>query len=181
MDLPFRQLSSYSDMYVFSVPKGLLVPTENRSRLDADIAEAVKDVAILDTLSHLLRRAHFRNEYLFSGIFGETGLTSRQMVLLVAIAQNPGVSQKVIGDIVALDVNTVSDTLRRMERKHLIERISSKADGRSVVVRLTSDGLKTLKDGMSRNPALQNQVAERLNPDEAADLKMLLQKVLGVD
>ncbi len=109
------------------------------------------------------------------------GLTSRQMVLLVAIAQNPGVSQKVIGDIVALDVNTVSDTLRRMERKQLIERIASKADGRSIAVRLTATGLNVLEEGLSRNPTLQQQVIERLNSEEAAKLKILLRKLLGFE
>ncbi|QOL81961.1 MarR family winged helix-turn-helix transcriptional regulator [Pseudooceanicola spongiae] len=157
------------------------MPTENRSALDADISSAIKDVAILDTLTHLLRRAHFRNEFLFSSTFGEMGLTSRQMVLLVAIAQNPGASQKVIGDIVALDVNTVSDTLRRMERKQLIERIASKADGRSIAVRLTAIGLSVLEEGLSRNPTLQAQVIERLDPEEAAKLKILLRKLLGFE
>lgn len=155
------------------------MPTENRSDLDEGISAAIKDVDVIDTLSHLLRCAHFRNEFLFTSVFSETGLTSRQMVLLATIAQNPGVSQRAIGNILALDVNTVSDTLRRMERKRLIERVASKEDGRSVAVRLSAPGLKALKRGLSLAPQLQAQIVERLDQDEAANLKSLLKKLLS--
>ena len=80
---------------------------------------------IHDTLSHLLRRSHFYAESLFSKELGAYGITSRQLALLVAVSQNAGASQRTIGDIIALDMNTVSDLLRRMEKNELIERRAS--------------------------------------------------------
>ncbi|MYI67531.1 MAG: MarR family transcriptional regulator [Boseongicola sp. SB0673_bin_14] len=72
---------------------------------------------LLDTLSHLLRRSHFRAAKPFNQSLGHHGITSRQLALLVAISQNSDVSQRRAGELIALDMNTVSDLLRRMEER----------------------------------------------------------------
>lgn len=151
----------------------------DRKDLDRQIASVAKEISLLDTLSHLLRRSHFHSEAIFTSMYGDMDLTSRQMALLVAIAQNPEASQKVIGDAVALDVNTVSDTLRRMERKHLVERNASASDGRSVSVRLSEQGYEVLLKAADNNMRLQNRVAARLNAEETTELKRLVRKLLG--
>ncbi len=66
----------------------------DRKDLDRQIAAVAKEITLLDTLSHLLRRSHFHSEAIFTSMYGDMDLTSRQMSLLVAIAQNPEASQR---------------------------------------------------------------------------------------
>ena len=136
------------------------------------------DYSLGETLSHLLRRSHFHAESLFAQLFDDLGITSRQLALMVAVAENPGRSQRHLSKAVSLDVNTVSDTLRRMERKTLISRETSENDGRSVTVSLTGHGEQVLKTAMDKNARFQEQVSQKLDPEETAQLKELIRKLL---
>nr|WP_254871442.1 MarR family transcriptional regulator [Pseudooceanicola sp. HF7] len=111
-------------------------------------------------------------------MFDDIGITSRQLSLLVAVAENPGASQRQLSQAVTLDVNTVSDTLRRMERKSLIFRNASANDGRSVTVTLTEQGREILETAVSRNAMFQEMISEQLQPDETDQLKTLINKML---
>lgn len=134
-----------------------------------------------DTLSHLLRRSHFHAEKLFSRSLGHHGITSRQMALLVAASQNPDVSQRRLGELIALDMNTVSDLLRRMEKKGLIERRSSKEDGRSVAIRVSPLGQAMLDTVHQDNLRYQSQLTDQLSAEETAQLKRLLRVLLDLE
>ncbi|WP_196222807.1 MarR family winged helix-turn-helix transcriptional regulator [Pseudooceanicola algae] len=131
-----------------------------------------------ETLSHLLRRSHFHAESLFSQIHEDLEVTSRQLTLMIAVEQNPGASQRVLSQAVSLDVNTVSDTLRRMERKSLVARAASQQDARSVSVVLTDHGRNIRQAAAARNALFQDLITEKLLPDEAAQLKNLICKML---
>lgn len=136
------------------------------------------DYDLLGTLSHLLRRSHFHAEALFAQMLGGYGVTSRQLALLVAVAQNPGAVQRTLGEIVALDTNTISDLLRRMEKRGLIERRSSSVDGRSVEIHLSSTGAEILVAIQNDNRRYQEALSESLSDEERQELKSLLKKLL---
>lgn len=131
-------------------------------------------------LSHLLRRAHFSAEAKFAGTLGRHGVTSRQMALLVAIAQKPEASQNQLGHIIALDQNTMSDMTARMLRKKLIEREPSKRDKRLKVLSLTDRGREILEAAAREDPAYQESVSQRLSPEEKEQLVTLLRRMLGL-
>ena len=133
---------------------------------------------IHDTLSHLLRRSHFYAESLSSKELGAYGITSRQLALLVAVSQNAGASQRTIGDIIALDMNTVSDLLRRMEKNELIERRASAVDARSTEIYLGAKGRTILSAIPRDNRRYQQTLAKNLSVKEASMLKALLRKLL---
>ncbi len=139
------------------------------------------DIAYSDTLSHLLRRSHFQAEALFARIFAPLGITSRQHILMAAIALSPGASQRVISEAVSLDVNTVSDTLRRMERKGLVSRSVSESDSRSVSVALTAHGMSLLETSREHNQRFQDTLTARLSPEEMTQMRRLLHKMLKDD
>lgn len=132
-------------------------------------------------LSHLLRRAHFSAEAQFALSIGKPfGLTSRQMVSLVAVATNPGSTQKEVSEYIALDANTTSDLISRMMRKGYMERRKSDRDRRSNALFITDDGIKILKQAALDNPDYQRTLAERLTQQESKELSRLLQKMLGL-
>ena len=136
---------------------------------------------LLDTLSHLLRRSHFHAEKLFAQSLGHHGITSRQLALLVAVSQNPDVSQRRAGELIALDMNTVSDLLRRMEEKQLVERRNSPDDGRSVTIRISEEGKAMLEAVHLDNLKYQKQLTARLSDREGAQLKALLRTLLDLE
>lgn len=140
--------------------------------------EAFAGYDLLGTLSHLLRRSHFHAEALFAQILGDYGVTSRQLALLVAVAQNPGAQQRKLGEIIALDTNTISDLLRRMEKRGMIERKTSPVDGRSVEIRLGPTGAEILVDIQADNQRYQEALSEGLSAEEQKTLKSLLKKML---
>ncbi len=131
-------------------------------------------------LSHLLRRAHFHAEALFTDRLGAHGITSRQLALLVAAAQMPGASQRAVGARIALDMNTVSDLLRRMEKRGLIERRPSDTDARSLAVEPSALGLQILREVEADNIAYQKALSGPLSEEESRQLKSLLQKLLDL-
>jgi DNA-binding MarR family transcriptional regulator len=135
---------------------------------------------LAETLSHLLRRSHFHAEALFAATLGRRGVTSRQLALMVAAAQAPGSTQRGLAEHVALDMNTASDLLRRMEARGYVGRRRSDADARSQIVELTEAGAALLEDIVRENAAYQDGLAGALTEGERAELKRLLRKMLGM-
>ena len=138
------------------------------------------DYDLKDTLSHLLRRAHFQAEALFAEILGKYDVTSRQLALLVAVSQNPGASQRTIGHLIELDTNTISDMARRMEQRGLIERQVSQIDSRSYALQLLPAGAGILEEVRRDNAHYQSLLSQRLDADETARLKQLLRKLIDL-
>lgn len=151
--------------------------SSNHLKTATDVAE----FDLLDTLSHLLRRSHFHAEQLFTKSLGHHGVTSRQLALLVAVSKNPDVSQRRVGELIALDMNTVSDMLRRMEKKGLVERRTHPDDGRSVTIRLSDKGYEALERVHAENKRYQDLLTENLSDAEATQLRTLLRLLLQLE
>jgi MarR family transcriptional regulator, lower aerobic nicotinate degradation pathway regulator len=142
-------------------------------------SEAKEQYDLENSLTHLLRRAHFFAEGMFAENLGRYGITSRQMALMVTAQQNPDSNQRALADLIALDVNTMSELLKRMEQKGLIERRASQTDSRALLIRLTQTGAAMLETIATENPFYQDILGQNLTHKEAAQLKSLLRKVLN--
>ena len=163
-----------------AAPEGAVRLDSGSKDTDKRRAELSESYDLLDTLSHLLRRTHFFAEKLFAEILGAHGVTSRQLALLVAVLHHPGASQKEIGRLIALDTNTISDLVRRMVDKDLLEKRVSEADGRSFAIELTGKGTATLRAIVADNGLYQSAIVENLSDSERSELKRLLRKILGL-
>lgn len=75
----------------------------------------------------------------------EGDLTPRQYALLVAVAQNEGVSQTQLVEKTGVDRSTLADIVRRMLKKGLLQRRRTKDDARAYAVKLTDEGWRVLK------------------------------------
>lgn len=75
----------------------------------------------------------------------EGDLTPRQYALLVAVAQNEGVSQTQLVEKTGVDRSTLADIVRRMLKKGLLQRRRTKDDARAYAVKLTDEGSRVLK------------------------------------
>lgn len=139
-----------------------------------------REFQLLNHLPHLLRRAHFDFEALFTRAYG-ADVTSRQLALLVAVARRPGASQSQVAQDIGLDLNTCSDIVVRSVAKGMLRRERSPDDARTFRLQLTQSGQKILDDGTAKAKAYQDAAAARLTAQERKQLVVLLRKMLGFD
>ena len=97
------------------------------------------------SLIHMLRRASQAADYLFANEVDDSEITSRQFVVLQAIASGDGVSQTAIVDRTGIDRSTIADVVMRLQKKGLVVRKRSRDDARAYAVRLTDTGKKALE------------------------------------
>lgn len=140
----------------------------------------VGDFDLPNMLSHLLRRAHFNAEAQFAETLGKNGLTSRQLALLVTIAQNKGATQSHLGEMIGIDRNTISEMVARMTDKKLIKQTVSAKDRRYKELSLTAAAHRILTDTAINNPDYQDAIASELTSAERTQLARLLKKMIRI-
>jgi DNA-binding MarR family transcriptional regulator len=168
------------------------IPAESRMPRQAAVRRAaapplpsdtsiIDDFVLVDVVSHLLRRAHFRAEELFSQEFGKDGLTPRQKALLITVHQNPGANQNELAERVALDRNTFAEMLARMVAAGYVTRERSTDDARAWRIHITRKGVDVLLDILPRDALVEQRVIEPL-PEEYRPLFVKCLKILaGLD
>jgi DNA-binding MarR family transcriptional regulator len=115
-----------------------------------------------DVGSHLLRRAHFMAEELFSKEFSDESLTPRQKAALVIVYQTPGLNQNALADRLFMDRNTVAEMVKRLVATGLVHRINAQADQRAYELFLAPAGAELLNRVMPRDGMVEALVIERL-------------------
>lgn len=88
-----------------------------------------------------------------------------QVRLLNIIAQNDGLIQKELTEILDIRSATLSELLDKLERSNLIKRTKDEVDKRKMRVFLTSEGLDFLKKFENQND-ISEQVFETLSGEE---------------
>lgn len=88
-----------------------------------------------------------------------------QVRLLNIIAQNDGLIQKELTEILDIESATLSELLDKLERSNLIKRTKDDVDKRKMRVFLTPDGLAFLKKFENQND-LSEEVFEILSSEE---------------
>ena len=87
-----------------------------------------------------LRAAYLTMHRRANAEFAHLGLTADQFVILTALAEADGVTQKELARRTASDANTMSEMLGRLERRGLVTRERDADDGRARRVSLTECG-----------------------------------------
>jgi DNA-binding MarR family transcriptional regulator len=93
---------------------------------------------------HLLRRVDQCAAQLYMAESSNSDLTLRQFAVLVAISQEPDLSQTDLVSITGIDRSTIAGIVSRLLRKGLLERRRSPDDGRAYCVRLSKRGTKAV-------------------------------------
>lgn len=99
---------------------------------------------------HLLHRAQQAADEAFASAFSDTGLTPRQLAVLVIVGEREGTNQVGLVDATGIDRSTTADLVRRLMRKGLIARRRARHDARSNVLRLTDEGRALLESFRAR-------------------------------
>lgn len=133
--------------------------------LTPETREILENFRLEDIASHLLRRAHFAAEDLFSQEFAKESLTPRQKAALVVVYQQPGLNQNALADRLFMDRNTVAEMVKRLVASGLLRRASAKGDQRAYELFLAPEGAALLNQVMPRDALVERRVLERL-PEE---------------
>ena len=105
------------------------------------------------------------------------GLTYTQYVTMMALWEQDGVTVSDLGERLYLDSATLTPLLKRLEAHGFVERHRSDKDERAVIVSLTDEGRNLREKALEVPFAIAGCI--RLSPEEGAQLKSLLQKVLA--
>jgi MarR family transcriptional regulator, temperature-dependent positive regulator of motility len=89
--------------------------------------------------SYLLYRASQCAEEVFRQST-TTGLTPRQLVILMVVAEFEGVHQAAISRLTGIDRTTMHQVVQRLARRKLLQRRRSQSDKRAWVLNVTTDG-----------------------------------------
>ena len=136
---------------------------------------------LTDVVSHLLRRAHFRAEELFSAELGQSGLTPRQKALLVTAYQHPGETQNQLAERIALDRHSFAEMLRRMVTRGLLSRVAAQTDGRAYSIFVTPKGEALLGEVLPHDLVVEARVLEPLPLEYRPLFIKCLQILVGVE
>ena len=140
-------------------------PQDARELVVAPVRDLLDRFRLEDVGSHLLRRAHFLAEELFSLEFAAESITPRQKAALVTLYQQPGLNQNSLADRLFMDRNTVAEMVRRLVANGLVRRVPASDDQRAYELFLAPAGAEMLNRVMPRDSRVEQQVLEKL-PEE---------------
>ena len=113
---------------------------------------------------------------LYKPYLDELDLTYTQYIAMMVLWEKETVTVKELGEALYLDSGTLTPLLKKMEAKGLITRRRSEQDERSLIVRLTDEGMALRERAVD----IPRQVAScvQLEPEEAKELYRILYKLL---
>ena len=133
------------------------------------------------TIDHFLRATWQAVSKMYNEEASRYGATMATGLTLLSIDTEEGVPSTSLGPRMGIESTSLSRTLKTMENQGLIRREPNPQDGRSVLIRLTKEGLE--KRSLSRKVVMHfNQViAESVSPEELESfykvIELILQKV----
>lgn len=127
---------------------------------------------------HLLHRAGQCAGDVFQSEMRTEDLTPRQYAVLVAVAENEGLSQTDLVEMTGIDRSTLADIIRRMLKKGLVQRRRTKEDARAYAVKLTEDGRRMLETAEPMAKKVDERILQALPAAERerflSDLNMIV-------
>lgn len=118
----------------------------------------------------------------FENLFEELGPTEvriSEFTVLVAIAENPGVRQGVIADVLKIKWSNMTKVVRALETRGLVERHVPPNDRRSVMLRVTDGGREQIERSAAKMYRSDRQALAMLSDEEHAHYLALSRKIAG--
>ena len=128
---------------------------------------------------HLLHRAHQAVSQVFAAGMQTNDLTARQLAVLVAVAENEGLSQTDIGERTGVDRSTLADVVKRLKGKGLLQRKRTKEDARAYAVKLTEEGRKVLRTAEPLARRVDERILDTLPAKRRAEFMSALASIIG--
>lgn len=128
---------------------------------------------------HLLRRAHQRHSAIFQATIGDDQLTPLQFAALMKLSDVGETSQNLLGRLTAMDAATMQGVIKRLSARGLIDRRPDDVDRRRLMLSLSNDGAKLVRDLSERGAQITDQTLEPLTASERETFLKLLKRLSG--
>lgn len=134
-------------------------------------------IALESDLCFSLRRLSRELRLSYDAMLQPVGITSSQLILLIAICNEKCTTMRKLADKVGADRTVLSRTLRPLESEQLIQVISG-ADRRTREVTLTDKGTRKVEEAYPYWLAAQNGVERKLGSARVKSLLAELEEAL---
>ncbi|MGJ7459314.1 MarR family winged helix-turn-helix transcriptional regulator [Halomonas sp. RA08-2] len=124
---------------------------------------------------NLLRRCHQISVAIFLRKCEAYHLTQLQYIILCALEEKGPIDQITLGGHTALDRNTVTVVIRKLEERGLVTRQRNPKDRRSLLVTLTEEGKRLRHAAEPAVDEVQKEILAPLGESERETLCRLLQ------
>ncbi|MEM1447814.1 MAG: MarR family transcriptional regulator [Planctomycetota bacterium] len=134
----------------------------------------------MGVIGRLKRIAH-RLDHGMSRTFRDHGLNLSSFDVLATLRRAGEPYELSPGDLLATSMvtsGTMTNRIDQLEEAGLVERRENPTDGRSVLIRLTADGLTVIDDALSDHVATQTRLMSGLSDAELTRLDRLLRRFL---
>jgi DNA-binding MarR family transcriptional regulator len=138
--------------------------------------EQHNEAEIVAALRSIVRAIDLRSRRLFE----QSGLTGPQLLVLREASRLEGASIGAVARAVDLSQPTVSGIIDRLERRGMVRRVRGTGDRRTVVVTVTPEGGRTLRDAPSLLQDRFRSGLARLKEWEQTQLLATLQRVVAM-
>lgn len=107
----------------------------------------------------------------------ESALTPGQFSLLTAIEANPGINQRRLATLFALDKSTLSPAIDALANRNLVLRTRASEDARAWSLTLTHEGRKTLARMRGKVELQERIIARAVSAGERKKLATTLRRI----
>jgi DNA-binding MarR family transcriptional regulator len=146
-------------------------PATSLTKVSAPLVPMLPAFKLEDEPGHLLRRAQQIAVAKFHEVHGRH-VTPIQYAILRTLAQNPGIDQVTLAQLIALDTSTTADTATRLETKGWVHREVLPRRQRSLS--LTEQGQAILAELTPGAERMQDALMCHFKPDEQQTFLRLL-------
>jgi DNA-binding MarR family transcriptional regulator len=130
---------------------------------------------------HLMRRSHQIAVALFFEELRQFRITPPQYASLVAIMDRPGVDQRRLADLIAIDRSTIGSTLQRLEKRGLIRRLTPENDQRVKQLYISDAGSDLLLRSRRAVERSQERILAPLSRRERSLFLRMLAKLVHLN
>jgi DNA-binding MarR family transcriptional regulator len=130
---------------------------------------------------HLIRRSQQIAVALFYSEFKDVQITPVQYAALAAIHSQPGIDQRTLVTLIAIDRSTVGTLVRLLEERGLISRVTPKDDQRVKRLFIGPEGRKLLTETRETMETVQQRILAPLNPSERKTFMASLAKIVRLN
>lgn len=127
---------------------------------------------------HLLHRAGQKAEGVFTVECPPDALTPRQYAVLLAVDNNPEISQTRLVEETGIDRSTLANVVARLVSKGLLNRKRTRSDGRTNALQLSVNGHNALRAVHPGALRTDERVLAALSPLQRRELMQALQQIV---
>ena len=98
-------------------------------------------------------------------------LTLPQFDVIITLGGTSGLPYKTLGEKTLITKGTLTGVINRLEDKGLIQRVASKTDGRSQIIRLTEAGNALFKCAFPEHLTFIGRLFDNYSPEDIATLE----------